>query len=199
MSEKKQSFFPPKSKNGLSPVTFEVESIIIINTHEFNAHSTCLELSASIIHPYYHPMKRLFFKSPNLRSSNSHSVSRRRLRISDILLADEDHDAVESMDGVPETPMHVSPPSTKCYSPRRLVARLLAALRLTTKERRVLQRLGNEAGDSEMPSPSPSRNALRGNEEESGENLWLLAIGLTNYPNRLYLNFKRYLTAIAYV
>ncbi|KAJ1413114.1 hypothetical protein SESBI_19873 [Sesbania bispinosa] len=97
-------------------------------------------------------MKHLFFKSPNLSLSpfaNSHSTHNRPLRIADILLADEDHGGADCMGGVRETPRHGSPP-TKCYSPRRLVAWLLAALK-STKERRVVQRRRNEASDSETP------------------------------------------------
>ncbi|XP_027356570.1 protein POLAR LOCALIZATION DURING ASYMMETRIC DIVISION AND REDISTRIBUTION [Abrus precatorius] len=96
----------------------------------------------------FNAMKYFFFKS--LRPFNdSHSAHRRRLRVADILLADEGHDAADCMDAVQETPpMKHGSPSTNCFSPRRLVAWLLAALR-SNKELRVLRRRQNEASDSD--------------------------------------------------
>ena len=110
--------------------------------------------------------KHAFFKSPNLNFcpfSHSHSVHR-RLRVADIPLSDEDHDG----DAVRETP------STKCFSPRRLVASLLAPLR-PTKGLRLQQRRQNETGDLEAPSPSSPTNELKGSDESS-KNLCLFAI-----------------------
>ncbi|KAL5144830.1 Protein POLAR LOCALIZATION DURING ASYMMETRIC DIVISION AND REDISTRIBUTION [Glycine soja] len=104
--------------------------------------------------------KHAFFKSPNLNFcpfSHSHSVHR-RLRVADIPLSDEDHDG----DAVRETP------STKCFSPRRLVASLLAPLR-PTKGLRLQQRRQNETGDLEAPSPSSPTNELKGSDESTGQ------------------------------
>jgi len=114
--------------------------------------------------------KHLFFKSPNLKFcpfAHSHSLHR-RLRIADILLADQDHDGVDCMDDFRETP------SKKCFSPRRLVATLLAPLR-PAKGVRLQQRRRDETGDLDAP-PSPT-NELRGSDDSS-ENLWLFAISI---------------------
>ncbi|RDX68474.1 Protein POLAR LOCALIZATION DURING ASYMMETRIC DIVISION AND REDISTRIBUTION, partial [Mucuna pruriens] len=108
-------------------------------------------------------MKDLFFKSLNLNFcplAHSHSVHHRRLRVADILLADEDHDGVDWMDGVAKKP-HGSP-SAKCFSPRRLLASLLAPLR-PAKELRPPQRRQNETGDLETP-PLPT-NELKGSDD----------------------------------
>lgn len=124
-------------------------------------------LRAFSINPFVRSMKCFFFKFPNstfCSSTHSHSLHRRRLRVSDILLIDDG--AVDSMDGVRDTPTHDSPRPMKCYSPRRLVAWFLAALRLT-KKRRILQRR-----QKMMPS-SPMINELRGSEEVTSENLRL--------------------------
>ncbi|XP_020237901.1 protein POLAR LOCALIZATION DURING ASYMMETRIC DIVISION AND REDISTRIBUTION [Cajanus cajan] len=107
-------------------------------------------------------MKHLFFKSPNHNHcpfANSHSVPHRRLRVADILLAGADHDAVHCMDAVSQKPH--SPPSTKCFSPRRLLASLLAPLR-PAKER-LPPRRQNECGDLETP-PLPE-NELKGSDD----------------------------------
>lgn len=130
--------------------------------------------------PFFNPsvrsMKRLFFKSPNPITlspfPDSHSTHNRRLRVADILLADEDAAAAvsvgSSMEGVHQTPPHHSSRSAKCYSPRRLVAWLLAAMR-PNKNRRILKRR------EKIPS-SPLMNELKDNEEESSENLYLFVI-----------------------
>ncbi|KAK7410213.1 hypothetical protein VNO78_00822 [Psophocarpus tetragonolobus] len=95
--------------------------------------------------------KRLFFKTPNLNFADSHSHQHHhRLRIADIVHADQDHDA---MDAVRETPF------SKCFSPRRLFSSLLAPLRLT-KALRLQHRRHNDTGDLEDPS-SPL-NELKG-------------------------------------
>lgn len=121
-------------------------------------------------------MKRLFFKSPNPITlspfPDSHSTHNRRLRVADILLADEDAAAADSVDSsmnvVNQTPPHRSSRSAKCYSPRRLVAWLLAAMR-PMKKRRILKHR------EKIPS-SPMTNELKDNEEESSENLYLSVI-----------------------
>ncbi|XP_004501383.1 protein POLARALIZATION DURING ASYMMETRIC DIVISION AND REDISTRIBUTION [Cicer arietinum] len=91
--------------------------------------------------PSVRSMKCLFFKSPNLTLfHHSHSThNNRRLRVADILLADEHDAAVDSMDDVPQPPLHASTRSIKCYSPRRLVSWLLAAL-TPSKQRQFLKR-----------------------------------------------------------
>lgn len=105
-----------------------------------------------------------FFKSPNLNLcsfTNSHSVHRHhRLRVADILLTDEDRNAVDSMNAVSKK--HDGSPSTKCFSPRRLLASLLAPLRLT-KELRVPQRRRNDTGDLDTP-PSPTKE-VKGSDD----------------------------------
>jgi len=122
-------------------------------------------------------MKRLFFKSPNPITlspfPDSHSTHNRRLRVADILLADEDAAAAaetvdSSMEGVHQTPPHRSSRSAKCYSPRQLVAWLLAAMR-PNKKHRILKRR------EKIPS-SPLMNELKDNEEESSKNLYLFVI-----------------------
>ncbi|AES73549.2 hypothetical protein MtrunA17_Chr3g0136951 [Medicago truncatula] len=117
-------------------------------------------------------MKRLFFKSPNPITlspfPDSHSTHNRRLRVADILLADEDAAAADSVDSsmnvVNQTPPHRSSRSAKCYSPRRLVAWLLAAMR-PMKKRRILKHR------EKIPS-SPMTNELKDNEEESRQLDW---------------------------
>ncbi|XP_047177322.1 protein POLAR LOCALIZATION DURING ASYMMETRIC DIVISION AND REDISTRIBUTION-like isoform X1 [Vigna umbellata] len=102
--------------------------------------------------------KHLFLKSPNLKFSpvaHSHSLPR-RLRIADILLADQDHDGVDCMDAFRETS------SKKCFSPLRLVESLLAPLR-PAKGVRLQQRRQNETGDLHA-APSPT-NELKGSDD----------------------------------
>ena len=112
-------------------------------------------------------MKRLFFKSHNFTLcpfSNAHSTHNRRLRVADILLAD---DAVDSMDDVRQTQQHDSPPPVKCYSHRRIVSWVLAALR-PGKDRRFLKHR------EKIPSSSIT-NELKDSEEEeekSGQLDW---------------------------
>jgi hypothetical protein len=48
-------------------------------------------------------MKRFFFKSTN-PTLFPHSSHNRHLRVADILLADEENDAVDFMDGVNQSP-----------------------------------------------------------------------------------------------
>ncbi|CAJ1973641.1 unnamed protein product [Sphenostylis stenocarpa] len=106
--------------------------------------------------------KHLFFKSPNLNICpfvHSHSLHR-RLRVADILLADQDHGGVGCMDAVRETS------SNKCFSPRRLVASLLSPLR-PAKGLRLQQRRQNETADLDAP-PSPT-NVLKGSDESTGQ------------------------------
>lgn len=102
--------------------------------------------------------KHLFLKSPNLNLcpvAHSHSLHR-RLRIADILLADQDHDGVDCMDAFRETP------SKKCFSPRRLVESLLAPLRLG-KGVRLQQHRQNGTGD--LDAPPSATNDLKGSDD----------------------------------
>ncbi|XP_057433596.1 protein POLAR LOCALIZATION DURING ASYMMETRIC DIVISION AND REDISTRIBUTION-like [Lotus japonicus] len=111
-------------------------------------------------------MKPLSYKSPNLTlpHSHSHSAHRRRLRIADILLSDEDF-----MDGVQKTP----PSPRSRYSPRRLVAWLLAALKPTKHHRRCL----SNATDSETPSSSPITNDLTPGELQLNDASFKVGVG----------------------
>ncbi|CAK8568548.1 unnamed protein product [Lathyrus sativus] len=107
-------------------------------------------------------MNCLFFKSPNSNHSHFPQYSHNRpLRLADILANDA---AVNPMDGVHKKPPYFSHRSIKCFSPRRLLASFLAALR-PTKERRILK------GREKMPS-TPITIELKGNEEESRQLDW---------------------------
>ncbi|XP_014500214.1 protein POLAR LOCALIZATION DURING ASYMMETRIC DIVISION AND REDISTRIBUTION isoform X2 [Vigna radiata var. radiata] len=102
--------------------------------------------------------KHLFLKSPNLKFNpvvHSHSLPR-RLRIADILLADQDHDGVDCMDAFRETS------TKKCFSPLRLVESLLAPLR-PAKGFRLQQRRQNETGELNT-APAPT-NELKGSDD----------------------------------
>ncbi|KAL5074447.1 hypothetical protein RYX36_013431 [Vicia faba] len=101
-------------------------------------------------------MKRLFFKSPD-----SHN---RPLLVSDILLATEDSTAVNSMDGAHKKPPYFFHRSTKCFSPRRLLVSVLAALR-PNKERRILK-------SRDKVPPTPITIELKDREEESRQLDW---------------------------
>ena len=148
----------------------EVELSSFIN--EINAHTFCaLSVNNKSIRTSMNneTENHFFIKSPkpNLSSTFPH-----RLRAADILLADQDHGGADSMDGAGEAP----PPRhgyrhAKCYSPWRLVARLLAALRLN-KDHRALQRRQNEARDSETTSLPMN---ISNGSEESGEKLRLFS------------------------
>lgn len=109
-------------------------------------------------------MKHLSNKSANLNLcsfTNSHSFHHRRLRVADILLADDEHhDGFHSMNGVSTKPD--GSPSTKCFSPRRLLSSLLAPLR-PTKD--LPQRRRNETCDLDAPSSSSPTNELKGSED----------------------------------
>ncbi|KAL9313232.1 hypothetical protein ACSQ67_018684 [Phaseolus vulgaris] len=105
--------------------------------------------------------KHLFSKSPILKFcpfAHSHSLHR-RLRIADILLADQDHDGVDCMDTIRETP------PKKCFSPRRLVASLLAPLRPAKGVR--LQQRRHENGD--LDAPPSLTNELKGSDDSTGQ------------------------------
>ncbi|XP_045806912.1 protein POLAR LOCALIZATION DURING ASYMMETRIC DIVISION AND REDISTRIBUTION-like [Trifolium pratense] len=110
-------------------------------------------------------MKRFFFKSTNPATLFPHSShNRRHLRVADILLADEDNDAVDFMDDVHQTPSDDSHRPTKCYSPGWLLARLFAALK-PNKKRRILKRR------EKIPS-TPIVSESKGGEEESRQLDW---------------------------
>lgn len=114
--------------------------------------------------------KHLFLKSPNLKFNpvvHSHSLPR-RLRIADILLADQDHDGVDCMDAFRETS------TKKCFSPLRLVESLLAPLR-PAKGFRLQQRRQNETGELNT-APAPT-NELKGSDDsiENPGNLLLIS------------------------
>ncbi|KAK8464461.1 hypothetical protein PHAVU_010G000100 [Phaseolus vulgaris] len=101
--------------------------------------------------------KHVFSKSPILEFcpfAHSHSLHR-RLRIADILLADQDHDGVDCMDAFRETP------PKKCFSPRRFVASLLAPLRPAKGVR--LQQRRHETGD--LDAPTSLTNQLKGSDD----------------------------------
>ncbi|KAK7351348.1 hypothetical protein VNO77_10729 [Canavalia gladiata] len=104
--------------------------------------------------------KNRFFKFPNSTPCPFTLSHRRRLRIADILLADEDHDGTDVMDAVPDTPpLARGFQSTKCFSPRRFASWLLAALK-PAKELRALQRHQSVTSDLETPL-----DELKGNED----------------------------------
>ncbi|CAL5204958.1 unnamed protein product [Lathyrus oleraceus] len=105
-------------------------------------------------------MNCLFFKSPN--SNHAHFPP---LRLADILANDDAAAAaVNPMDEVHKKPPYSFHRSTKCFSPRRLLASFLAALR-PTKERRILK------SREKMPS-TPITIELKGSEAESSHLDW---------------------------
>ncbi|MED6124273.1 hypothetical protein PIB30_057420 [Stylosanthes scabra] len=104
-------------------------------------------------------MKNHLFKSPNPNLT----TFPRRLTVADILLTaheDEDDNVGNSMSGVGKPSL-----SARCYSPWRILARLLTALRHTKGHTAALhRRQQNEAPHSAMTTPSPINESNGGKE-----------------------------------